>query len=149
MRCTSTFTETTTLKLHHVDTTTEHAFIGFLAFRLLRVQSDETIGICCLCEDCDFVVSGREVSPVDELGTTCYDVLLEMADNENDLAQGNGACTKLQSRYCRTCCDASYSPLEVAQAPTPAPVISLPYGPEPICDICPDGGFPDIPIVPL
>lgn len=119
--------------------------IGFLAFRLRCVQSDETIGICCLCEDCDFVVSGREFSPVDELGTSCYDVLLEMADDENDSAPGNSACTTLQSKYRRTCCDASYSPPEVAQAPTRAPVINLPFGLEPICDICPDGGFPDIP----
>jgi hypothetical protein len=119
--------------------------IGFLAFRLLRVHADKTIGLCCLCEYCDFVAPGRADFLVDEFGTTCYDVLLDMADGDNDSKPGNGACASLQGKYRRACCDASYQPPEVAQAPTPAPVINLSFGNEPVCNVCPDGGFPDKP----
>jgi hypothetical protein len=120
--------------------------ITLLAFFFLRVQADESMGMCCLCEDCDFPVTGREYIPVDEFGTTCYDKILEMADGGNESTQGSDKCKSLQNQYRQTCCDANYTPIEVAQAPTSAPVINLPSnGAEPICNVCPDGGFPDLP----
>jgi hypothetical protein len=43
-----------------------------LAATLLAAQpTDEELGVCCLCEGCDFVANGRDDYLVDEFGTTC------------------------------------------------------------------------------
>lgn len=111
----------------------------------LTARANEEYNVCCLCDDCDFVAPGRDDFNVDQFGTTCYDLLLDMADDQTESQPGNGKCRSLQARHRQTCCDASYNPPEVAQVPTPAPVINLPYGDEPLCDVCKDGRYPGIP----
>jgi hypothetical protein len=100
---------------------------------------------CCLCDECNFPASGREYLNVDEDGTTCYDQFLSMADTENASTNGSGACRSQIALHRRRCCDPDFDPIDIAVAPTPAPVINLPYGSEPFCDLCPDGRFPGIP----
>ena len=116
-----------------------------LATALAAQPTDEELGICCLCDGCDFVANGRDDFLVDESGTTCYDILLDMADDTTESKPGNGACQSLKAQYRQTCCDSNYDPPEVAQAPTPAPVSNLPQGKEPVCNVCPDGGKPGLP----
>jgi hypothetical protein len=101
--------------------------------------------LCCLCDECEFPASGRDNLNVDQFGTTCYDQLLSMADTENASTNGSGECTKQIALHRRRCCDSSFKPIEIAIAPTPAPVINLPYGSEPFCNLCADGRFPGIP----
>lgn len=101
--------------------------------------------LCCLCDECFFPASGRDNLNVDEFGTTCYEQLLSMADTENSSTNGSGECTKQIALHRRRCCDSSYTPIEIAVAPTPAPVINLPYGSESYCDLCTDGRFPGLP----
>jgi hypothetical protein len=113
--------------------------------RTYTVSAEGIDDLCCLCDECNFPASGRDNLNVDQFGSTCYDKLLDMADTENASTNGSGECQKQIALHRRRCCDASYNPIEIAIAPTPAPVINLPYGNEPYCDLCPDGRFPGIP----
>jgi hypothetical protein len=101
--------------------------------------------LCCLCDECYFPAAGRDDLNVDQFGTTCSDQLLSMADTDNASTNGSGACRRQIALHRRRCCDPDYTPIEIAIAPTPAPVINLPYGSEPYCNLCPDGRFPGIP----
>lgn len=109
------------------------------------VSAEAIDELCCLCEECYFPASGRENLNVDEFGTTCYEQLLSMADTANGSTNGSGECTKQINLHRQRCCDPSFNPIEIAVAPTPAPVINLPTGNEPYCDLCPDGRFPGNP----
>jgi hypothetical protein len=113
--------------------------------RTYTVSAEGVDELCCLCDECYFPASGRDNLNVDQFGTTCYDQLLSMADTENASTNGSGECTKQIALHRRRCCDSSYTPIDIAIAPTPAPVINLPYGNEPFCNLCPDGRFPGIP----
>jgi hypothetical protein len=116
-----------------------------MASLVARAVADEEFGLCCLCEECYLPASGRGSRFVDESGLTCDMLLLEMADPTNESKVGSSACQSLQNSFRRTCCDSTYQPPEVAQAPTPAPLINLPRGTEPLCDLCEDGAFPGLP----
>lgn len=116
-----------------------------MALLVARAVADEEFGLCCLCEECYLPASGRGSRFVDESGLTCDMLLLEMADPDNESTVGSSACRSLQNSFRRTCCDSTYQPPEVAQAPTPAPRINLPRGTEPLCDLCEDGAFPGLP----
>jgi hypothetical protein len=101
-------------------------FIGFLAFRLPFVHRRKPSEYAAL-RDCDFVVSWN-VS-VDELGTTCYDVLLEMADDEKRFSsrqQRLHHSSEQTSSYLLTPII-----LPEGQAPTSALMSNPPYGLEP------------------
>jgi hypothetical protein len=117
----------------------------FISVNWAAQPTDEELGLCCLCGGCDFVAGGRADLFIDDNGTTCYDLLLDIADDTNESTPGTGACQYLQTKHRRTCCDADYDPPEVAQAPTPAPFINLPQGNEPVCNVCPDGRYPGLP----
>lgn len=110
-----------------------------------QTAADDDIGLCCLCNDCFFPPSGRGDFFVNQDGLTCNELALEMADPENASTRGSGACRRLQRSFRQICCDASFDPPQVAQAPTPAPVINLPYGNEPVCNVCHDAAFPGLP----
>jgi hypothetical protein len=101
--------------------------------------------LCCLCDECYFPASGRDNLNVDQFGTTCYEQLLSMADTENSSTNGSGECTKQIALHRNRCCNSAYTPIDIAIAPTPAPVINLPFGSEPFCNLCTDGRFPGKP----
>jgi hypothetical protein len=109
------------------------------------VSAEAVDELCCLCDQCYFPASGRDNLNVDEFGTTCYQQLLSMADTENSSTNGSGQCAKEIALHRRRCCDSSYDPIDIAVAPTPAPVINLPDGTEPYCNLCVDGRFPGNP----
>jgi hypothetical protein len=113
--------------------------------RTSTVSAEAIDELCCLCDECYFPASGRDKLNVDEFGTTCYEQLLSMADTENSSTNGSGQCQKQIALHRKRCCDSSYNPIDIAIAPTPAPVINLPYGSEPYCDLCTDGRFPGKP----
>lgn len=116
--------------------------------RTASVSAENPDDLCCLCDECGFPASGRDNLNVDEFGATCYDKLLEMVDPENInvlSSDGKQQCQVQINRHRQRCCDPNYDPIEIAVAPTPAPVINLPYGTEPLCDLCPDGRFPGLP----
>jgi hypothetical protein len=98
-----------------------------------------------LCEECDLPASGRGSRFVDESGLTCNMLLLEMADTDNESSAESSVCKSLQNSFRRSCCDSTYQPPEVAQAPTPTPQINLTRGNQPLCDLCEDGSFPGLP----
>jgi hypothetical protein len=116
-----------------------------MASLVARAVADEEFGLCCLCEECYLPASGRGSRFVDESGLTCGMLLLEMADPTNESTVGSSTCRSLQNSFRRACCDSTYEPPEVAQAPTPVPRINLPQGTEPLCDLCEDGAFPTRP----
>jgi hypothetical protein len=120
-------------------------FFTVATSRIYTVSAEGLDELCCLCDECSSPASGRDNLNVDQFGTTCYDQLLSMADTDNASTNGSGECTKQIALHRRRCCDSSYSPIEIVIAPTPAPVINLPYGSEPYCNLCPDGRFPGIP----
>jgi hypothetical protein len=73
---------------------------------------------------------------------------LEIVDPQNInifTSGGLGQCNREIAMYRQRCCDATFDPIDIAIAPTPAPVINLPKGTEPLCDLCPSGKFPDLP----
>jgi hypothetical protein len=113
--------------------------------RTYTVSAEAIDELCCLCDECYFPASGRENLNVDEFGTTCYEQLLSMSDTENASTNGSGECTKQINLHRRRCCDSTFNPIDIAIAPTPAPVINLPFGSEPYCDLCTDGRFPGLP----
>jgi hypothetical protein len=113
--------------------------------RAYTVSAEGIDELCCLCDECYFPASGRDNLNVDEFGTTCYEQLLSMADNDNASTNGSGECTKLINLHRRRCCDSSFVPIDIAIAPTPAPVTNLRPGSEPYCDLCRDGRFPGLP----
>jgi hypothetical protein len=108
----------------------------------VSAQGDD---LCCLCDECHFPAPGRDNLNVDEFGTTCYQQLLSMADPENASKVGSQQCTNEINLHRRRCCDSTFNPIDIAVAPTPAPVINLPQGVEPYCDLCVDGRFPGNP----
>jgi hypothetical protein len=118
---------------------------GALASLATRATADYWDQLCCLCDECDFPASGRENLNVDQFGTTCYDQLLDMADTENGSTNGSAECAKQINLHRDRCCNSNFVPIDIAVAPTPAPVVNLPYGDEPLCDLCHDGTFPGLP----
>ncbi|MFK7826149.1 MAG: hypothetical protein AB8G05_18495 [Oligoflexales bacterium] len=104
------------------------------------VQSNEDL--CCLCDECGPLVDDRYGLLVDESGTTCTDILFEMADNNNDSTPGSNECKRLYDKYHQTCCDPEFDPEVFTMAPRPAPKYVGPYDP---CDVCLDGSFPGNP----
>jgi hypothetical protein len=117
-------------------------FLGFSS----TVMADEDIGLCCLCGSCRPVVRGRGGLPIDSDGTTCNELLLDMADPTNQSTQGNAKCRQLITRHRTRCCDASHNPVHIVQAPTPAPNWDMPLGDQPVCNICHDGSYPSKPM---
>ena len=101
------------------------------------VEGTDTM--CCLCDECGPPVEGRYELLLDESGTTCMDMLFEMADTTNDSTPGSSKCQTLYNKYHQTCCDPNFDPDIITQAPTPAPEYIGPWEP---CDVCLDGSFP-------
>lgn len=94
------------------------AFIMFsiiVSMIISVARSDENIGLCCLCNACK--PAYRMDFFIDDHGTTCRELALEMADPSNSSKQGNTVCRKLQSQHRQTCCDPNYNPVEIPQAP--------------------------------
>jgi hypothetical protein len=104
--------------------------------------ANEKIGLCCLCDGCGQAVSGRGNLAVNNQGYTCTKLILDMADTDNDIKQGNGACNTLKSRWYDHCCNANHNPAVIAQAPTSSPGDAYPQGPNSWCDLCANGNFP-------
>ena len=98
---------------------------------------------CCLCNNCYPRVRGDWF--VDADGSTCDSLALYMVDPTNDATPGSPECARLQDKYRRTCCDATYDPPIVIQRPTQAPVNPYAPGTEPVCDLCIDGSVPKKP----
>jgi hypothetical protein len=113
--------------------------------RTYTVSAEAIDELCCLCDECNSPASGRGYLNVDEFGTTCYEQQLSMADTENASTNGSEECTNQINLHRRRCCDSTFIPIDIAIAPTPAPVINLPNGTEPYCDLCADGRFPGLP----
>jgi hypothetical protein len=120
-------------------------FFTVVISRTYTVSAESIDELCCLCDECYFPASGRDNLNVDEFGTTCYEQLLSMTDPENSSTNGSSECTKQIALHRRRCCDSSFNPIDIAIAPTPAPVVSIPFGSEPYCDLCTDGRFPGSP----
>ncbi|GAX19863.1 hypothetical protein FisN_1Lh678 [Fistulifera solaris] len=115
------------------------------AFLIVSTLADEDIGLCCLCDNCKPVVRGRESLKVDDKGKTCNDLYMELADPTNESKMGNSVCLNQIHQFRSHCCDATHIPIEIVQAPTPAPNFGMEQGTEPICNICRDGSYPTIP----
>ena len=99
------------------------------------------IELCCLCDGCGSAVSDRGGLYVDANGKTCTDLILEMADPNNDSTYESEECSQLVDLHSARCCDPSYNPIPIEQNPTTPPG-PLEPGDEPPCDICHDGSFP-------
>jgi hypothetical protein len=110
-------------------------------FISVAVASEE-YGLCCLCDGCGQAVSGRGNLAVNNQGYTCTKLILDMADTDNDIKQGNGACNTLKSRWYDHCCNANHNPAVIAQAPTSSPGDAYPQGPNSWCDLCANGNYP-------
>jgi hypothetical protein len=113
--------------------------------RTYTVSSEGIDDLCCLCDECSLPASGRENLNVDEFGTTCYEQLLSMSDPQNPSTNGSEECTEQINLHRQRCCNSTFIPIDIAIAPTPAPVVNLPLGSEPYCDLCTDGRFPGLP----
>jgi hypothetical protein len=120
-------------------------FLAASAFLIVSTLADEDIGLCCLCDDCKPVVRGRESLKVDDKGKTCNALYMELADPTNESKMGNSVCLNQIHQFRSRCCDAKHIPIEIVQAPTPAPNFGMEEGTEPICNICRDGSYPTIP----
>ena len=114
-------------------------------FFFVSTFADEDIGLCCLCDDCKPVVRGREALTVDNKGKTCNALYMDLADPTNASKMGNALCLDQIGRFRSRCCDAKHIPVEIVQAPTPAPNFGITEGTEPICNICRDGSYPTQP----
>lgn len=79
------------------------------------------------------------------MGDTCNDLALDLADPTNESTMGNVVCLEQIHRFRPRCCDPLHIPLEIVQAPTPAPHFGMEEGNEPICNICLDGSYPTQP----
>ena len=98
--------------------------------------------LCCLCDECGPPLEDRYGLLVDNSGTTCMDILFEMADDTNDSTPGSQACQNLYDKYHQTCCDPDFEP----DVYTPAPTPGIEYvGPYPPCEVCLDGSRPNNP----
>jgi hypothetical protein len=97
-------------------------------------RSDENIGLCCLCQACN--PAHRMDFFIDDRGTTCRKLALEMADPTNDSKQGNAVCRALQSQHRRTCCDPTYNPVEIPQKPVLGDKNPYSTGKYNSCDLC-------------
>ena len=116
--------------------------LALFLFATTSVSADEDIGLCCLCDSCALPIRSRADVNVDDKGTTCDDLALQMADPTNGSKQGNGQCKVLKNRHYDRCCNPKYNPLEIVQAPTPAPGSEYPSGNEPVCHLCHDASYP-------
>ena len=105
---------------------------------------NNTLGLCCLCKDCELTVPGRGIVFVNDRGMTCDKLAVEMADPENGSKMGNNDCATLQAKHRDRCCNETAQAAWIEQNPTPAPNYDLDPGTEPHCDLCPDGGEPGI-----
>jgi hypothetical protein len=107
--------------------------------------ADEDIGLCCLCDGCFPAVQGRGDLAVNDAGYTCTELILDMADTDNHILQGNKACTQLQFYHHNRCCNAAHDPADIVQAPTNSPGDAYPSGPNGWCDLCFNGNYPSKP----
>lgn len=109
-----------------------------------QTLADETIGLCCLCDSCGPPLSGRATLAVDSQGTTCQQLVIDMADPSNSIQQGNGLCRQLQGQWYDHCCNPHHTPATIAQAPTASLGSSYPSGPYSTCDLCNNGQYPGL-----
>lgn len=114
-----------------------------ISFALVSLAlADEEIGLCCLCDSCGPPLSGREMLAIDSQGTTCQQLVIDMADPTNSIQQGNQMCRQLKSQWYNHCCNPSHIPSQIAQAPTVSAGVNYPSGPYPSCDLCINGQYP-------
>ncbi|GAX28999.1 hypothetical protein FisN_1Hh003 [Fistulifera solaris] len=108
-----------------------------------RTKADEEIGLCCLCDSCGPPVSGRATLAVDSQGTTCQQLVIDMADPTN-IQQGNQLCRQLQGQWYDHCCNPNHTPSIIAQNPTVSEGASYPSGPYSSCNLCENGQYPSL-----
>lgn len=108
----------------------------------LAAHAGQSSDFCCLCDDCGTVASGRYNLAIDSSGLTCTELLLEMADPDNDSTAGSSTCASLQSKYYDRCCNENYSPESIALSASAQPGAEYPTGSYSQCDICSDGYYP-------
>jgi hypothetical protein len=101
--------------------------------------------LCCLCDNCVPVVSGRGDFPIAADGTTCDKLYIEMDPANQSTANNDRLCESLKSQFRMACCDASYQPDIVEQNLTPAPNFGFAPGIAPRYNICHDGSYPSKP----
>lgn len=62
--------------------------------RTCTVVAEGIDDMCCLCDECYPLASGRDNLNVDEFGTTCNEQLLAMAAPDNASTNGSGECAQ-------------------------------------------------------
>jgi hypothetical protein len=107
--------------------------------------AEEDFGLCCLCDGCSPAVSGRGDLAVNNQGYTCTELILDMADTNNNILQGNAACNALKGKWYNHCCNPNHNPVVIHQEPTKSPGDKYPQGPNGWCDLCAAGNFPGNP----
>ena len=70
----------------------------------------DDIPLCCLCDDCKSALSGRNHMPVRTDGTTCDDIILELADPTNDSTWRSDTCSRERALYYDRCCNPYHCP---------------------------------------
>ena len=96
---------------------------------------------CCLCDNCQDIVNGRDNWYLNANGLTCSLAYNLLADNQSQLRRSN-SCSALQGQYQSKCCNPNHQWQPVPQAPVPAPTINLKPGNWPKCQLCSNNAYP-------
>jgi len=99
---------------------------------------------CCMCDSCRPILFGRANTRVTSTGGTCRTMALKMAS-----MRPGTYCSRYVNQFRNTCCNANYTPKQVAQQRVANPSLAANqkygFGQEPICHICADASFPKSP----
>jgi hypothetical protein len=107
---------------------------------LQKVLADAELGFCCLCNRCSYPGSRADIF-LNDSGLSCAK-LDSMMFNPGNARPGSASCIQNQNAYRDVCCNPNSSFQSVPQRATQPPVMNIPQGNEPWCDICLNKSYP-------
>jgi hypothetical protein len=97
---------------------------------------------CCLCGELKCSAFGNKGTVLATPTQTCNAKILEIAEHTRE---GSPQCSSARnSQFFNACCTNAAAP-RIAAAPTPAPCSGFRQGPNPVCELCHGGKFPEKP----